>query len=186
MQNTSNFEYITNAKVINIKSEMLFRQAEDELFYNNEINSAQKKLELSVKLTPAYLKSIILLADIYFLKGKIKKALDLYHRANKINPKNLKVLSSLCNAYYVLNNYEQTLKYYNLAVENIKNIEDSIFLSQLTEIKIDVLIQQKQYQKAYALYAQMQNTSKRKFLKNILDKKIKLKNKLFRSNLRIV
>ena len=72
-------------KVINIKSEMLFRSAEDDLFYLNKINSAYKKLKEAVLLTPNRIKILKLLADAAFIKGYTKKALEFYLKADKLN-----------------------------------------------------------------------------------------------------
>ena len=55
MQNTvSNF---INKKVINIKSEMLFREAEDEFYYFNNLKKAESKLKKAIELTPIVYKT---------------------------------------------------------------------------------------------------------------------------------
>ena len=60
MQNLSHTSYINRLKVINIKSETLFREAEDDFYYFINIYSALKKLKEALKLTPYYKKSLIL------------------------------------------------------------------------------------------------------------------------------
>ena len=78
MQNSTSKSYINSKKIINIRSEILCRQAEDDFFYFNNINTAYKKLNEAVKLTPFHFKSLVLLADISFVKGFIKKAISRY------------------------------------------------------------------------------------------------------------
>ena len=86
-------------KIINIKSEVLFREAEDDFYYFNHLNKAMKKLKEAVNLTPNHLKSIMLYADICFIKGYFNKALSLYLTAEKISSKDSKILASLANCY---------------------------------------------------------------------------------------
>lgn len=192
MQNTSNITYIDRSKVINIKSELLCREAEDDFFYFNNVNAAYKKLKLAVELTPYHFKSLLLFADVCFVKGLIKNALDLFIRAEKISPLNTKVLASIANCSYVLGDYSKALQYIEKTSEQLN--DESISLhSQLLEIKINILMAEKKYNDAYVAFIQAQNILDSNSLKSIynvsyeiLSEKIKLQKKLRKSNLKIV
>lgn len=192
MQNTSNIPHIDKSKVINIKSELLCREAEDDFYYFNNVNAAYKKLKLAVELTPYHLKSLLLYADVCFVKGLIKNALELLVRAEKISPLNIKVLASIANCSYVLGDYSTALQYIEKTIE-LLNDESISLHSQLLEIKINILMAEKRYNDAYVAFIQAQNILDSNSLKSIynvsyeiLSEKIKLQKKLRKSNLKIV
>lgn len=192
MQNTSNILQINKSKVINIKSELLCREAEDDFYYFNNVNAAYKKLKLAVELTPYHLKSLLLYADVCFVKGLIKNALELFVRAEKISPLNTKVLASIANCSYVLGDYSIALQYIEKTIE-LLNDESISLHSQLLEIKINILMAEKRYNDAYVAFIQAQNILDSNSLKSIynvsyeiLSEKIKLQKKLKKSNLKIV
>lgn len=192
MQNINNVSYINQNKVINIKTELLCREAEDDFFYFNKVNTAYKKLLEAVSLTPFHLKSLLLLADISFIKGYTKKALELYLRAERINSSNPKILASIANCYSVLKEFSLSLKYCDKAIDKVGTENYSLY-SQILEIKINVLTEQKRYKEAYVVFIQAQNILDSTSLKTIyntnyelLNEKINLQKKLKRSNLKIV
>ena len=184
MQNLSHTSYINRLKVINIKSETLFREAEDDFYYFNNVNSALKKLKEALKLTPYHKKSLILAGDIYFIKGQLKKALKLYINAYKINSDETKIQASICNCYYALKDYDNALKYCNKALKE-SEYENTLLYSQLTEIKINILIELKQYNSAYKIFTSWQTAEKNTNFEFIKEK-IELQNKLKHSRLKIV
>ncbi len=172
--------------VININSERLFREAEEELYYLNNINSAYKKLKQSVLLTPNHLKSIIMLADIAFLKGHIRKALELYNTACQIKSGDFRIYASIANCYNELDKKENALKYCEFAL-GCKNIENYSLFNQLLEIKIELLISKKDYEHAYLSLLEFKKQSEKfDFNYDFLHNKIVLQRKLLNSNLKIV
>jgi tetratricopeptide (TPR) repeat protein len=192
MQNYSELNFIHQTKVINIKSELLCREAEDDFFYFNKINSAYKKLMHAINLTPNHLKSIMLLADISFIKGKIQKSLDLFLNANKLLPKNQKITGSIANCYYILGDYKNALEFCEISLNDTRNDNMELFL-QVFEIKINVLMKQKNYKKAYSEfinYKNIINTQSFDAIYNInykiLSEKLLLQRKLEKINLKIV
>ena len=192
MQNTSDILYTDRTKVINMKSELLCRAAEDDFFYFHNVNAAYKKLKLAVELTPFHTKSVLLFADVCFVKGMIKEALELYSRIEKISPLNTKALSSIANCNYMLGNYNSSIQYIDKVLELLN--DDGISLqSQLLEIKINILMAMKKYKQAYVTFIQAQNILDSHSLKTIynvsyevLEEKINLQKKLKKSNLKIV
>lgn len=192
MQNTSNLSYINAKKVINMRSEVLFREAEDDFFYFNKINEALKKLEVAISLTPSHTKSLMLCADIYFMKGKIKKALSIYETAQLYGQKDARCLASISNCLYSLGDYEESLDFVNKAIAILKNDDYSLY-SQLIEIKINSLVELKRYKQAYVAFIQAQNVIDSVSLKSIynlnyelINEKLKLQKKLRQSSLKIV
>ncbi len=192
MQNTSNLSYINSKKVINMKSEVLFREAEDDFFYFNKINLALKKLEEAVKLTPSHTKSLILCADIYFMKGNVKKALATYKMAQAFGSNTAKCIASISNCFYSIKNYEEALAWADSAIK-ILGKEDFTLYSQIIEIKINCLVEMKKYKEAYIVFIQSQSILDVISLKNIynsnyelINEKLQLQKKLRKSRLQIV
>lgn len=192
MQNTSNLSYINAKKVINMRSEVLFREAEDDFFYFNKINVALKKLEQAVKLTPSHTKSLMLCADIYFMKGQIKKALEFYKTAQLYGQVDARCIASISNCLYSLKEFEDAIKWTDKALDKLKN-EDYSLYSQLIEIKINSLVELKRYKQAYITFIQAQNVIDAVSLKNIyssnyelINEKLKLQKRIRQSRLKIV
>ncbi len=188
MQNSNNTSFFYNTKIINIKSELLFREAEDDFFYFNHINLAEKKLKNAINLTPLHFKSIMLLANIYFIKGYTKKALNLYIQANNISKNNYTVLASIANCYSNLEENNNALKFCNKALDLLKNENFNLF-SQLIEIKIQALINLKKYKQAFSTYMNAKNTLdifSIKMINSLNYDKMKKHNKLYYSYLHIV
>ena len=192
MQNTNNSLHINNSKVVNLKSEILFRQAEDDFYYFNNINSALKKLKEAVLLSPYHLKSLILCADIYFIKGKIKNALELYLKALDINPECAKTNGAVANCYYSLKQFNSALSFAQKALDNI-DLENYQLYYQVIELKINSLVELKEYKPAYITFIQSQNILDRVTLNSIynsnfdiINEKLKLQNKIKDSGLKIV
>ena len=192
MQNTNNLLYINNSKVVNLKSEMLFREAEDDFYYFNNINSALKKSKEALLLTPYHFKSLILCADIYFIKGKIKNALELYLKALNNNNDCVRTNGAIANCYYSLKQFDLALSFAQKALDKI-DWENYQLYYQIIEIKINSLVELKEYKSAYITFIQSQNILDRVTLNNIfnsnfdiINEKLKLQKKIKHSGLKIV
>lgn len=192
MQNSNNSLYFNNKKIINIKSEVLFREAEDDFFYFRNLNSALKKLNLAIELTPNHIKSIMLCADIYYIKGNFKKALKLYSEADKYMPNDVKVIASLANLHFVLKNYTETINYIDNAIQLIKSDNISLY-EQLLELKINAFIELRDYEQAIKTYEIAKKLTATTSLKEIyssnfdvLMEKLKLQKKVNKLGLKIV
>jgi len=177
-------------KVINIKSEMLFRSAEDDLFYLNKINSAYKKLKEAVLLTPNRIKILKLLADAAFIKGYTKKALEFYLKADKLNGSGF-AAAGAANCFYRLKDYSKALLYCNIAV--LSADRNQALILQVFEIKISCLTALKRYKSAYKTLKEAQmmfDRSELTVIKNLnyeyLSGKIKLMRRIQQSDLKIV
>ena len=175
-------------KVVNIKSEILFREAEDEFFYFNHISKAADKLKEAIALTPNHIKSIMLYADICFMKGCFKKALALYSEIEKNKSDDSRVLASIANCHNALKNPYQAIKYSDLAIKKVKKDNYSL-ISQIMEIKINNLLNLNQYSEAQKTFFELKNILKNTMFRNIyisLSEKIKRYKKLHYSGLKIV
>ncbi|MDD3238415.1 MAG: tetratricopeptide repeat protein [Candidatus Gastranaerophilales bacterium] len=136
-----------NADVINIKSEILYREAEDNFFYFNKLKKAVRNLNTALKLTPNHAKSLILMGDIRFIQGKTKEALNYYLQANELRPDNAKILGGIANCYSYISNPQKAILYCDRAFSNI-NCDNEELYSSLYEIKISNLLNEKKYTKA--------------------------------------
>lgn len=190
MQNIADKTYIN--KIVNIKSEILFREAEDDFYFFYKLNTAIKKLKEAIALTPSHIKSILLYADICFIKGHLKKALALYTQAETFLPDDAKIAASLANCYNSLKNYQKAVFYSDKAIKGIDSTNYYLY-SQLTEIKINNLLYLKEYKTAYHLYVQSKKIIDSNSLKSLfttdyetINEKLKLREKLNFSGLKIV
>ena len=190
MQNNQNSFYVIKSNVINIKSELLYREAEDDFFYFNKINSALRKLNTAIKLTPSHLKSLKLLADIYFMKGNFKKALNLYLSAQGIKD-DFKSLAGIANCCFAMGKYDNAVNYVDMIIESVRTQNIALY-SQLLEIKINSLVKLKQYKRAYDTYVKSKIFADENSLKSIYDnyelirEKISLQKRLNEVKLKIV
>ena len=187
MQNFNTNSYINNNKIINIKSEVLFREAQDDFFYFNKINTALKKLKEAVSLTPNHHKSLVLLADIYFMKGYIKKALNLYKTAFKITPSNPKVIASVANCLYSLGFLNEAIRYCDKAICCLTPDDYSLF-SQIFDMKLNILLAQRKYFTAFNELSSAKNILDYSSLKNyeMLYEKINKRKKLNRLHFQLI
>lgn len=186
MQNCNGNNYINYTNIININTEKLFREAEDDLYYFNKTTSAYKKLKKAVELTPSNFKSVLLLADVAFIKGYTLKALEFYKQANRLKSSDFKSAAAIANCYKITGDFENALKYCNVALNNCE-INDYSLLNQLLDIKIELLISQKRYKEAYnTLAAKKNNIKKFDFEFEFLHNKIKVQKKLKNSGLKVV
>lgn len=190
MQNFGDISYLDSKKIIDIRSEVLFREAEDDFYYFSNINSALKKLKKAIFLTPNHTKSLVLCADIYFVKGNIKKALDLYKKADLLTVNNVRIIAAIANCHYSLKNYNEALKYAKTAIKYI-TLNDIALYSQILGLMAKIFTSLKNYKKAFEIYSEMKNfdSSFEEFYKSSYDfvnKKMKLQTKLNNSGLKIV
>ncbi len=191
MQNNQNILYI-NGKIINLRSEILFREAQDDFFYFNKTNLALTKLLEAVKLTPSFVKALLLCSDIYFIKGQFNKSLQFALEAFEYNPYSLKAAAAIANCYYALKKYSSAIEFCEKALNLVQDENEAIY-SQIIEIKINSLLGLKDYKQAYISFIQCQDVLKQTDLLNIynqnfylIKQKIKLQKKLMKSNLKIV
>ena len=186
MQNCNGNNYINYTNIININTEKLFREAEDDLYYFNKITSAYKKLNKAVELTPNNFKSVLLLADVAFIKGYTLKALEFYKQANELKSSDFKSAAAIANCYKITGDFENALKYCNIALNNCE-INDYSLLNQLLDIKIELLISQKRYKEAYNTLAIKNNNIKKfDFEFEFLHNKIEVQKKIKNSGLKVV
>ena len=192
MQNSNDSLYLNNKKIINIKSEVLFREAEDDFFYFGNLNSALKKLNMAIELTPTHTKSCVLCADAYFIKGNYKKALENYKKALETAPKNTKILGAIASCYFSLKEFHRAIKFINKALKVIQQDEFSLF-EQLLELKINTYLELKEYEKAIEMYDEIKVIAERVSYKQVyasnfelLNEKLKKQQKVKKLGLKIV
>lgn len=192
MQNNFKYFDFNISNVVNIESERLFREAEDNFLYFNSPAKALKQLNKAIDLSPFHHKSLVMKGDIKFIKGKIDEALKLYTMANKINPNDSKILGAIATCYESKQNYTEALGYCEKAFHYIDENNTPIY-SSLYELKISIMLKLKKYEQAKRFMKYSKNhllTEDMNFLKSnckkIINEKIEIKNRIKNSNLKAV
>lgn len=191
-------EYISNKKisetdnVTNIKTERLYRLAEDEFFYFNKPKKAIKLLKEALIYTPCHTKSMKLIGDIFFATGKMNEAFDYYSQTAALRPNDCAVLSALASVCEVLANYQTALDFVNLALNNM-NFENIKIYSSVCDLKISLLIRLQRYSDAKVFFENLKKKlSQDEFGKitisnyELLNKKLQLKEKIENLNIKVV
>ncbi len=183
--------YQKNIVISDLRSERLYREAEDELFYFHNIESAEEKIELALSYFPYFIKARVMNANIKILKGEYEKAIDIYLAAEKIAPANVNVLAGLANLYEITDDIILADKYVNKAL-NCSFVSGELRKS-LIELKITILIKMKKYTEAKSLIDSAKYELNAEELKEIQSKnlfiikrKLQLQKKLNRLNLKLV
>lgn len=192
-------DYISHSRILyddnllNIDSERLFREAEDNFLYFNKSNLAVKNLKKAIEYSPCNVKCIKFLGDIYYAEGKIKKAFDCYAQAAAIKPQDAGILASLASINEILGNDEIALEFTELAFKNLKQ-EDVRLFSPLSNLKVLLLMKLQKYSDAQNF---IDSTKKRLPYEDagnfaligqhdVLKKKLALREKMERLNIKVV
>lgn len=179
------------SNIINLKSEILFREAEDCFLYFNETKKAVKKLNEAIKISPLHHKSLTLKGDICFITGKIDEALELYKRAEDSFKNNSRILASIATCLEAKEDYLNALSYCDKAFLLINEHNCQIYLS-LYELKTSILLKLKRYEQAKKFINKAKydlsfdEITALKNHKEIINLKLKLKNKLKVNNLKVL
>lgn len=191
-------EYFNNSKILydenilNIDTERYFREAEDYFFYFDRADKAISLLKKAIKLTPYHVKSLKFLGDVYFAVGKMQKAFDCYSQAAALKPCDAVVLSSMATVCDVMNNFSNALNFLNLAFENITN-EDFRLYAQFCDLKFSLLVKMQRYSEAKSFLDTVNKhipTEETAIVtsvnRNILKKKLSLKERMNNLNIKVV
>lgn len=180
-----------NSNIINLQSEILFREAEDCFLYFNEIKKAIKKLNEAIKISPFHHKSLTLKGDICFITGKIDEALGLYKRAEFCSKNDSRILACIATCLETKEDYLNALSYCDKAFLFINEYNCQIYLS-LYELKTSILLKLKRYEQAKRFINKAKydlsfdEITALKSHKEIINLKLKLKNKLKVNNLKVL
>lgn len=87
----------------------------------NKFDDATKLLKSALDLDPKNNKLIYALAQNYFLDNKLEKALDVFEELIKLSPNIHSGYLGAGKVYLQLKDYDNTIKYYNLAAQISKN-----------------------------------------------------------------
>lgn len=175
-----------------IRSEILFREAEDCYFYFLKTKSALKKLNTGLEYYPYHFKSLMLKGDILFSEGDYDESLKLYARAYEIHPDNFRVLGSLANCLNELKFFSDAEIFCNKALEESLTKANDEAYSSVYELKIKIEMNLRHYGEVKNLLnTNIVNTHENlTVLKHILSKtlenKIELKKKLQSAKLRAI
>ncbi len=191
-------EYFKNSKILfdenilNIDTERYFREAEDYFFYFDRTDKAISLLKKAIKLTPYHVKSLKFLGDIYFATGKMQKAFDYYSQAAALKPCDAVILSSMATVCDALNNFHTALNFLDMAFEYLTN-EDFRLYAQFCDLKFSLLVKMQKYSEAKKFLDTVnkripveETTIVTSVNKNILKKKLSLKERMNNLNIKVV
>lgn len=187
-----NFKISHEDNILSINAEKLYREAEDDFFYFNKPKRAEKKLKEALAYTPCQIKVLKFLGDIYFATGKMKKAFDYYAQAAALKPSDSVILASLASVNEVFGNYETALKFVELAFQNLLPADVRLYAS-LSNLKVSLLLGLQRYSdaKAFLDFAKkrlsFEDSGRLSSVnQNILKKKIALKERMEKLNIKVV
>lgn len=181
-----------NIFITDVRAERLFREAEDDFFYFNKIDSAIEKIEKALVFSPGMIKALLMRANIAVIEGNIDLALEFYKRAEGFAPQNVKVLAGLANIYEMNNENTKAFEYIEKAL-NIGVSQYSPLNKALLDLKFTVLIKQKKYLEAQKIINKsryvLSEEDFRELQSNnlsVLKQKLLLKKKLEKTNLKVI
>lgn len=164
--------------VVCFNAEKFYRIACDYFQYEKNLKFAKKYINLALRNNPNHLKSLILKGRIFISENKIQSAIKILLSALKINENDTDCLYYLAYAYNSDKKTNLAIKY----LDKIFNINplDKDFLSDCYKLKINILVNLKQYKKAenilktlnYSLYSNDIFLLEESFYKTIQSKKI--------------
>ena len=180
-----------NIFIADIRAEKLFREAEDDFFYFNDIKSATQKIEKALILVPTMLKALMMKANISLLEGDFSLALHYYQEAKNVAPNNAKVLAALANMYEINEENEKALEYIERALILITT--NTPLYKALIDLKITILIKLKKYLLAQKFINQSKSVLSIEDYKDIyvnnnhlIKQKLKLQKKIKENHLKLV
>lgn len=138
---------LVNRLYFDIRSEKLYREAEDAFYYFENAQGALRYLELALELSPNALKLLMFKGNILLCEGFFEEALDCFTAAKALAPKNVKVLAGISNCYDFLGESERALYYANIAFREVKNPLDKMF-KPLYDLKTSILIRSGRFAEA--------------------------------------
>lgn len=187
-----NFKISYEDNILNINAEKLYREAEDDFFYFNKSKCAEKKLKRALSYAPCQTKILKFLGDICFTSGKMKKAFDYYAQAAALKPSDSVILASLASVNEVLGKYETALEFVDLAFQNLLPADVRLYAS-LSNLKVSLLVELQRYSEAKTFldFAQKRLSFEESgrlssINQNILKKKLALKERMEKLNIKVV
>ena len=172
-----------------IRSEMLFREAEDCFYYFCKTKSALKKLNQALEYYPYHFKSLMLKGDIMFSEGNYDEALKLYANASEVRENDFRVSGSIANCLNELKFYSDARLFCDKALSLSANEE---LYSSAFELKIKIEMNLRNYEEVRNLLnTKIVNTHEnltvlKHVLSETLENKIELKKRLQSAKLRAV
>lgn len=191
MQNNHKVINRNYTNIINLKSEILFREAEDCFLYFNETKKAIKKLDEAINLSPFHHRSLTLKGDICFITGKIDEALELYKKADSSSKNNSRILASIATCLDAKEDYVNALSLCDKAFLFMHEDNCQHYLS-LYELKTSILLKLRKYEQARMFITKakhnlsFEDISSLSNHKNIVNLKLKIKEKLRATNLQVL
>lgn len=192
MQNYILLSNHTDNKIAyDIRSEVLFRSAEDCFYYFYKTKAALKKLDKALEYYPNHFKSLMLKGDILFSEGNFDEALKLYIRALELRNEEPRTLGAVANCLNELRFYTDAKLFCDKAINLSRNKNEDLY-SSLCELKIKILMNLKEYNNVKNLLnTRTMNTHEnlivlKKVISKTLSSKMELQKRLQMTKLRAV
>jgi tetratricopeptide (TPR) repeat protein len=128
--------------VTDINAERFFRQACDYFYFLDNPRLAIKCLDKSLNITQNFPRAWNLKGEIMLYTDKLEDAKKCFLKVEKTEPLNFRNLANIASCCEMLEDWQNALKYCNLAIDNFneENDEELEFLSSLYELKISLLV----------------------------------------------
>ncbi len=128
--------------VANINAERFFRQACDYFYFLDNPRLALKCLDKSLSIVKNFSKAWNLKGEVMLYTDKLEEAKNCFVEVEKTEPSNFRNLANIASCYEMLEDWQNALKYCNLAIEEFdeESDEELEFLSSLYELKISLLV----------------------------------------------
>ena len=144
--------------VVHFIAEKYYRLAFDYFHYENNIQLAQKYINLALKDDKSHIKSLMLKGEILLRKRNMQSALKTFLKIQKLDPNNLLNAFYLAKTYNLIDEYKTGLSILDKILKSkTQNIE---FLSECYRLKIDILMNLNQYSKAEKILKTLNNKLK--------------------------
>lgn len=131
-------------------AEKFYRIAFDYFFYESNIPLAKKYINRALKFDKNHFKSLLLKGQAFLVENKIKLSEKYLLKAHNLNPEDEKCLSYLAVIHDLKEDYKEALKYINKVFD--KEIEDKEFLGECYRLKISLLINLNEFDKAESTF----------------------------------
>ena len=178
--------------ISNVRTEKLFREAEDCFFFFKSPDAALDKLNEGLGLDPVHVKSLKLRADIKMSKRLFEEAFEDYSKAAALKPEDSNILLSVATCLKFKKEYKTALAFCEEAFRNLKSDVAALGIP-LCDMKTSLLIKLKRYEDANCFVNNVKKSSRFNIDPasdfsggELLKKKMKLREKINRMNLKIV
>ncbi len=127
--------YYTDRLLKDSSDYSLFKNRAGLFIRSGKIDPAFRDINSALELNQDDPEVYILLGDVYFILGQTDNSLNAYKKAYSIDQKNVRPLLSLAEAYLVLQDYELSRRYLDLAASVDVNQPKTFYLKGILKME---------------------------------------------------